>query len=276
MRPLYINVPIWSNTKCDNKVICLDDSKKGRPHSLISDLSAGLKELIALPLEKKEAPILLSAHETRPQRPKTPKEQELDSLISARQSIIEQLKAKNPLVLGARRLLSELVPAIRGKGASRVMELVREEEKIEFSIATEAYTPKKEKELLKRLREIHIELSRHKELDAARKKVDGQRAVLRSLVSDIKSLERQLDGARAACDAKYAEVLAERKAGYEQRQKSRELRKERQFQELRERVHSEKKREYDSEMSKYMKDYDDTVSMNEICVFEKKEKKKGE
>ena len=276
MRLLYINVPIRSNTKCDNKVICLDDPKKSKPRSLLSDLSAGLKELIELPQEKKEAAIPLPAHEERPQRPKTPKEQELDSLISARQGVIEQLKAKNPLVLKARLLLSELVPTIRGKGASRVMELVREEEKIEFSIATEAYTPKKEKELLKRLREIHIELSRHKELDAARKKVDEQRTVLRSLVSDIKSLERSLDGARAACDAKYAEVLAERKAGYEQRQKSREQRKERQFQELRERTRAESKREYDNEMSKYMKDYDDTVSMDEICIFEKKEKKKGE
>ena len=32
----------------------------------------------------------------------------------------------------------------------------------------------------------------------------------------------------------------------------------------------------DSDMQKYMKDYDDTVSMEEIVIFEKKEKKKEE
>ncbi len=248
----------------------MDSEQKTRQASG-HDIPDGLREIAEFPSQSTGQQ---AAEEKRAQRQKTGKEQELDALISHRQSVIEQLKAKNPLVLEARKSLSLLIPSIRGKGSSRVMELVREEEKIEFSIATEAYTPKKEKELLKRLREIHAELSKHKELDAARKKVDAQRSHLHSLVSEIRSLERQLADARKACDDKYSEVLAERKAAYEFRQRSREQKKQRQLEDLRERVRSERRQERDAELSKYTKDYDDTVSMEEIVQFEKKEKKK--
>ncbi len=215
-----------------------------------------------------------AAPEQKEQRQRTQKEQELDALIAKRQAVIEQLKAKNPLVVEARKQLAELIPAIRGRGSSHVMGLVREEENIEFSIATEAYTPKKEKELLKRLREIRIELSKHKELDEARKKVDEKRNALRDLISDIRSLEHSLAEARKACDEKYAEVLAERKAAYSQRPPRREERP-RQFSEGKRRSRDEHKREYndDEDMSKYLKDYDDTVSMDEIVQIERKDKK---
>ena len=274
----------------------MDETKKGKQAD-ISGLSDGLKELADIPSEKKAEPqamliapasipqvALLPEHSSSEQtvpskpdeRPKTQKEQDLDVLINQRQSVIEQLKAKNPLVAQARQQLAELIPSIRGKGSSRVMELVREEERLEFSIATEAYTPKNEKELLKRLREIHAELATHKELDAARKKVDEQRSVLRNAISEIKALERQLAEARQKCDEKYSEVLAERKSAYEQRQKNRDNRKQKQSDDLHRRMHEDRRQEYDSEVQKYMKDYDDTVSMEEIVQFEKKEKKKSD
>ena len=266
----------------------MDENKKGK-QPVAADLPEALKEIAALPSEQpalippaegnKEPLLLTESHtpntaESQQPRPRTQKEQELDALIANRQSIIEQLKAKNPLLNEARKAVADIIPTIRGKGASRVMELVHEEERIEFSIATEAYTPKKEKELLKRLREIHIELSEHKELDAARKKVDEKRAVMRTLVSDIRDLEHKLAEARAGCDAKYSEVLSERKAAFEQRQKGRQRRENAQHDNQRRYERTEKKREYDEDMPKYMKDYDDTVSMDEIVIIEKKDKKK--
>jgi hypothetical protein len=228
--------------------------------------------------------ILLPAHSNAQQpaqsRPKTQKEQELDAMIVRRQAIIEQLKSKNPLVVEARKNLAAIVPAIQGAGASHTLRLAGEAEHIEFLIATEADTPKKEKELLKRLRLIKQELSKHKEIDDSRKAVEAGRSVLHSLMQDVKSLERELAEVRTKCDTAYAAVLAERKSAYEGRQKGREERQHkrdeserRRFSELQERVHTEKKREYDSEMQKYMKNYDDTVSMEEIVQFEKKEKK---
>jgi uncharacterized coiled-coil DUF342 family protein len=265
----------------------LDENKKGKQAGQES-LPEGLQEIAALPSEKpaliapseaqKEHLLLEEAQggqkaEEHAQRPRTQKEQELDALIASRQSIIEQLKAKNPQLGEARREVAELIPSIRGKGSGRAMELVREEERIEFSIATEAYTPKKEKELLKRLREIRTELSQHKELDAARKKVDEKRAAMRTLVSEIRELERKLSEARAACDAKYAEVLAERKEAFAQRQRGREQKRHEQQETRRRFKQTERKREYDDEMSKYMKEYDDTVSMDEIVQIERKEKK---
>ncbi len=238
-------------------------------------------------------PIPLCPHRlARVELPITLMVSELDALISKRQGIIEQLKAKNPSVLESRKKVAALIPQIRGKGAPKTIRLIEEAERIEFSIATEAYTPKKEKDLLKRLREIKIELSHHKELEAVQKAMEHERAVLSSLLSEIRSLEHQLSDARKECDAKYAEVLSERKSAYESRQKAREhhhhaqqqrkehaehQRREEEFH-SRQNEHRQKRaahrREEEGEMAKYMKDYDDTVSLEEIVQIEKKEKKK--
>ncbi|VVB98977.1 Uncharacterised protein [uncultured archaeon] len=284
----------------------MDEKKKAQID--VSQLPDGLKELIApvekvaaLPAGKKEAIALPAASTSaaqmrrqgtdspatpntpakqQPERPKTEKEIELDALIAKRQGIIDQLKSKNPLVLESRKKISAIIPSIRGKGAPQAIRLIEEAERLEFSIATEAYTPAKEKELIKRLREIKHELSKHKELEAAQKAVDAERSALHSLISEIKALEKELFETRAACEAKYQEVLGERKANYENRTNNREERfhqheeqKHRQYEELKQRVRQERKKEYDEDMGKYMKDYDDTVSMEEIVQIEKKEKK---
>lgn len=269
----------------------MDEAKKAKPMQF-SDLPIGLKEIAELPAEptvehkllapvpaQSGAAIFLPAatpnqpKEQQNERPKTQKESELDVLIEKRQGVIEQLKAKNPAVAECRKQIAAVLPALQGKGATHTMKLVSEVEHLEFLISTEADTPKKEKELIKRLRALNEEISKHKEIDAARKKVDSGRSSLRSLISEIKSLEGELAAARKACDEKYAEVQSERKAAFEQRRKGREDRKERQFQDLHRRVHEDKRQEYDSEMAKYMKNYDDTVSMDEIVVIEKKGKK---
>ena len=267
----------------------MDDAKKGAKPITVADLPAGLRDIAELPAAEEHKLIGAAGagkppapaatpnqpkEQQRQERPRTQKEQELEVLIEKRQGVIEQLKAKNPSVAECRKRIAEAIPALQGTGATHTMRLVKEAEHLEFLIATEADTPKKEKELIKRLRAINAELSKHKELDDARKKVDAERSVLRSLLSEVKSLEHELMQARKACDEKYSEVLAERKGAYEQRQHRREERNERAFQGLRQRVREEKRHEDDSEMEKYMKDYDDTVSMDEICVFEKKEKKK--
>jgi uncharacterized coiled-coil DUF342 family protein len=244
------------------------EAERQRKHA---DLPEGIKELIEMPGEE-------SAHapsSSPTQREKTQKEQELDSLIAKRQAILDSLKAKNPVVAESRRKLSRLIAALRGKGGGRTMGLVAEADRIEFAIATEADTPKKEKELIKRLKAIRAEIAKNKELDAARKEVDAERHSLNTLTGEVKGLERQLVEARKACDEAYVAVLAERKEAYEQRQRSRMEKKERKFEGLRRRVKQERKRERDSEMEKYRKDYDDTVSMEEIVVFEKKAKKEG-
>ena len=129
------------------------------------------------------------------------------------------------------------------------------------------------------MREIKIELSKHKELDTARKLIESERNNLSTLLTEIKVLEGELAEVRTACDAAYTEVLAERKASYEQRQRAspmeqrpREPRHEGSG--GRRRGREDRHEHIDSDMEKYMKDYDDTVSMEEIVVFEKKERKK--
>lgn len=279
------------------------DTRKEKPLA-ITDLPDGLREIADLPPESAPgAPLLLSpphagqkaiepAKEASPAaiqlpaaappaRPRTQKEQKLDELIAQRQSIIEQLKAKNPSVAAHRHRIASIIPNIRGKGASHTIKLMGEADRLEFSIATEAYTPAKEKEMIKRMRQIKAELSKHKEVDEARKAIEAERTSLHSSIAEIRALEQKLAEARQACEAAYQEVLAERKAAYENRQHAREQkahmaqeREHKKFEDLKRRVREEKHREEDNEAQKYYKDYDDTVSMDEICIIEKKEKKK--
>lgn len=295
---------LYEHSQTITKGNFLAETPKEKSHTKVADLPEGIRELVAVPKESQQQPILLgpsSAQEKAPahppkeqphqpkqapaaqERPKTAKEKELDSLIAERQAILVKLKEKNPLVLESRKKISALIPAVRGKGSSRTQDLMAQADKIEFSIATEADTPKKEKELLKKLREIKASLSNYKELDAVRHQIDHERDVLRTVLSDIHSLENDLAAARKKCDDAYTAILAERKAAYEGREKKRGERKEKLISDLKERVYAEKRKERDeyrkqedAEMQKYFKNYDDTLSMEEIVVIEKKEKKKKE
>jgi len=278
----------------------LEEQKKAKPID-VSELPEGLRALVDIPAQGGKpvdaqegaatallaqppnvAAILLPEHsaspakQPSPDRPKTAKEQELDTLIAKRQEIIEQLKSKNPRVAESRKKIAAMLPSIRGTPASHTMKLAEDAERIEFLIATEADTPKKERDLLKRLREIKAELSKHKEFDSARKAIDAERSMLRSAMHEIKALERELAETRRKCDAAYAEVLAERKSAYEQRQKGRVERQQKRFEDLQQRVRKERKQQFDSELAPYMKKHDDTVSMEEIVQIERKGEKKGE
>jgi uncharacterized coiled-coil DUF342 family protein len=261
--------------------IFLAEQKKEKKESPLHQLPAGILAIAEIP---SETPVILlqaaSTHETQQKapdsRPRTQKEQALDELIVRRQSIIEKLKAKNPAVNEARKKVAASIPSVRGKSAGPAGGLFRELERLEFEISTSAYTPKKEKELLKHLRVVKAEVSKHKELNEARKKLDSERSSLNSIISEIKALEHELFEVRKACDDAYSAVLAERKASFESRQKHREEKQHKKFEEHEHRVRAERKREYDDDVGKYLKDYDDTVSMEEICIFEKKGKKKEE
>ena len=288
---------LYKRTQTTTKGNFLAETPKEKLHTKVAELPEGIRELVAIPSETRQQPILLgpSPSQGRPalaqpkqaqeaqQRPKTAKEKELDALIAERQAIIAKLKEKNPVVLESRKKISALIPAVRGKGSSKTLDLMAQADRIEFSIATEADTPKKEKELLKKLREIKSSLSNYKELDTVRHQIDHERDALRAALSEIYSLEKDLAAVRKKCDDAYTAILAERKNAYEGRVKKREERKEQAISELKERVYAEKRKERDAkrqeedaEMQKYYKNYDDTVSMEEIMVIEKKEKKKKE
>jgi len=259
----------------------LADTKKENKAPAIHELPAALLELAEIPSEKPVALLEAAPVHGQPQkavesRPRTEKEQALDALIVRRQSIIEKLKAKNPAVNEARRKVAAAIPAVRGKSAGQAGGLLHEFERLEFEISTSAYTPKKEKEILKQLRLVKAELSKHKELNEARKKLDSERLVLNNLISEIKTLEHELFEVRKACDDAYSAVLSERKSAYESRQHHREEKEHKKYEEREHHFRTEKKKQYDEDIGKYMKDYDDTVSMDEICIFEKKDKKKDE
>ncbi|MEM4348429.1 MAG: hypothetical protein QXN37_02565 [Candidatus Anstonellaceae archaeon] len=241
----------------------LDQTENQTPS--VSDLPQGLREIAKLP----PSPQQQSQPSTKPKRPRTQKEQELDTLVQKRKQIIQQLKAKNQQATTCRKEIAQIKSLISVKGGSKTPRLIAEVERLEFAIATEAYTPKKEKEMIKKIKELNEQIAKNKEVDELRNKFHEQRRMLKEIVAEIKALEHELASVRKACDQKYAEVLAERKEAQERRKQEQQKRLE----QLKQRVKEENERLRKKQLSKYMGNYEDTVTLDQIAIIEKKEKK---
>lgn len=233
------------------------------------DIPESIKELVEIPAQENSAE---KSKGEKPDSEKTQKEKEFSELVAKRQAILDQLKAKNQIVKEHRQAIASLISSLRGKGGGKTMRLIREAERIEFMIATEADTPKKEKELIKKLKQIRSEIVMNREADEIRKQIDSKRQSLNAVLAEIKALESDLAEARKACDNAYLQVLQERKERFEQQKRERLAQKKQE----RMKAVEEKSRKRRSEMEKYMRKYEDTIPMDEIVIFEKKEKKKEE
>ncbi|MEM4554322.1 MAG: hypothetical protein QXT25_00535 [Candidatus Anstonellaceae archaeon] len=239
------------------------EQKEGQTPS-ISDLPQGLRDIAKLPSDQPQQ----QPQAPKPKRPRTQKEQELDAIIEKRKQIIQQLKAKNQEAAACRKEIAQIKSLISVKGGSKTPKLIAEVERLEFAIATEAYTPKKEKEMIKKIKALNEEIAKNKEVDELRNKFHEQRRILKEIVSEIKSLESELASVRKACDQKYAEVLAERKEAQERRKQA----QQRRLEQLKQRVKEENEKLRKKQLSKYMGTYEDTVTLDQIAIIEKKEK----
>ena len=112
----------YERTQTITKGNFLAETPKDKSHTKVADLPEGIRELVAVPPEASQQPILpdpsqgSNAHSgaaTAPPRPKTAKEKLLDDCITERQAIITKLKEKNPIVNEARKKISALIPAVR-------------------------------------------------------------------------------------------------------------------------------------------------------------------
>ncbi|MCX8197462.1 MAG: hypothetical protein N3G80_04075 [Candidatus Micrarchaeota archaeon] len=240
----------------------MEEAQKDKQFRL-EDLPEGLRTIAQPPSQEVAKP---PADSPPKSRPKTQKEQELEALIEKRKQLIQQLKEKNPLLAESRKNIAQLKSQISGKGGKKTARLIEEVERLEFSIATEAYTPKQEKELIKKIRLLNEEIARHKEVDELRKKLQEEQQLFKARLSEIKVLEHELALVRKACSEKYAEVLAERKAAYEKR-------KQEQLERLKKRVQEENEKFKKKKQSLAAKAYDDTVTLDQIAIIERKEKK---
>lgn len=188
----------------------------------------------------------------------------MQAKLQRKRSIIETLKTSNETIETLRRELMALPAAPRPMGRTRSPERLAEQiDRMEFQIATSAYTSKQEKDMIRELEAVQAELAAVKaEVKTSgqgaqvRGKLDAARDERRKLVGELQNLRKDIDSIYQqlkAADEKRAEEMAERR---ERRSYGEEKRKARE--------------EEEKENEPYMKEVDPFVSLEEIAEIKRK------
>ncbi len=188
----------------------------------------------------------------------------MQAKLQRKRTIIETLKNSNETVETLRRELMALPVAPRSASRSRSPERLAEQiDRMEFQIATSAYTSKQEKDMIRELEAVQAELAAARaEVKASgdgaqvRNKLDAARDERRKLVGELQTLRKDIDSIYQqlkAADEKRAEEMAERR---ERRSYGEEKRKARE--------------EEAKENEPYMKEVDPFVSLEEIAEIKRK------
>lgn len=161
---------------------------------------------------------------------------------------------------------------LRRLGGTYALErLQAEAEKLEFSIATSAYTPAQEKELLKRMHGVQERLGAAKEKAKGWEESQKWRAELSVLLGERDAIRKELDGLRVELEALYQVII---RAGSQEilARREQQARTERKKEWAERDVERRKqRREEHDEMAPYLKDsHDSHVSLEEIAVIKKK------
>ncbi len=188
----------------------------------------------------------------------------MQAKLQRKRQIIETLKTSNETIEKLRRDLIALPAPPRGserpRSPARLAEAV---DKMEFQIATSAYTPAQERDMIRTLDGMQAELAAAKkeahasgEGAALRGKLEVSRDERRKLVGELQTLRKDIDAIYQqlkAADEKRAEEMNERR---ERRTFGEEKRKARE--------------EEEAELEPYMKEVDPFVSLEEIAEIKRK------
>lgn len=218
-----------------------------------------------------------------------PAEKELSLLMqlkAQKDSLLEEAKALNPKISALRSQLAPLATELKKTKSSSSPRLRSQIDEIEFKIATEAFTAKQEKELIKSKKGLEEQLKSASAADALYKKASELRAQLRPLSMRRDEIDALLDSLRSRMSAEYEKTKKDRekkafeslKARYGKKPESRQPRiptgpragEKSGFGKSARKGHKEK---LDADEAKYLKKHDDFVSLEDIVVMEKKEKK---
>ncbi len=186
----------------------------------------------------------------------------MQSKLARKREIIDKLKDSNAAVEKAKQELLA-IPETGRPGRNSLERLAEQADRMEFAIATSAYTPAQEKALLRKMDVIRLELEQaKKEAKAsgagaeARAKLDAVRNERRALVAELQVLRKEIDAIYKQLKDLDAQRAAERTERQVRRSVGDEKRKARE--------------EERKEMEPYMKEVDPFVSLEEIAEIKRK------
>lgn len=123
----------------------------------------------------------------------------IDELEKKKGELIERIKQLNRRIRYKKYEQKALLPFLEQTKDVQTVPYRKQKRALEFRIATAAYTPRMEKELIKQMKKVDEELDKVKEVERARRKIryverditDGETEI-GSIETDLKSLREQL------------------------------------------------------------------------------------
>jgi uncharacterized coiled-coil DUF342 family protein len=193
----------------------------------------------------------------------------MEQRSAEKKALISSLRAKNSEIAELERTLAISLPKeTAGKTSpGRIQEKL---DKLEFSIATSAYTSAQEKDLVRQVSVLKKELDGAKKESGEWENAKKIRDALRARRDERRGIRETLDAISKELDELYKEIIEQGM----KRAADRKMREEKKEEyEAREKKRSEKKKfaeEKRKESEPYMKEIDPFVSMEEIAEVKKK------
>ncbi len=137
---------------------------------------------------------------------------QIEELEKKKSSLIDEIKQLNRRIRYKKYEKEALKPFLEQTKDVQIAPFRKQKRAIEFKIATSAYTPKIEKDLLKELKKIDTQLDKVKEVDRARRKAKYVEQDIVEGETKITTIEVELKAIREKLKTYYDEVRASRVA----------------------------------------------------------------
>lgn len=187
-------------------------------------------------------------------------ESRISELEAKKTQLIDKIKELNATIRAKERQLERSTGIDRD--APRPGQIARELEQMEFRIATAAYTPKIERDMIKRVNELQKELESAKEADRKRRKLMYAEGDLKTAVEERAKIEKELN-----------EIRAELKTLYNSRKEASNAERKERSDEGRRHSQEERRkkrdREFREENAQHLKPFERYVSLEEIVQMKK-------
>jgi uncharacterized coiled-coil DUF342 family protein len=142
----------------------------------------------------------------------------IEELEKKKAELIERIKALNRRIRYKKYEQKALVPFLEQTKDVRTGQFHKMKKAIEFKIATSAYTPKMERDLIKELRKVEEELGKVREVERARRKAMYVERDIAEGESEIVKIETELKVIREDLKKFYDEMKTFRNAARKQAQ----------------------------------------------------------
>jgi uncharacterized coiled-coil DUF342 family protein len=130
----------------------------------------------------------------------------IDELEKRKGGLIDRIKQLNRRIRYKEYEEKALRPFLEQTKHIQIAPFRRQRRALEFKIATAAYTPKIEKDLIKKLDKIDEELAKHKEVERARRKIKYVEQDLTEGKAEISNIEVDLTSIRGELRTLYDEM----------------------------------------------------------------------